>query len=740
MRERVSEHVKKLRHRLESAKGPKRIVLLSALARAIGESDPRESAFLAEQAYFQGTQDGTPLPGCDRAVGMALLTLSITHARSAEYTKAFEEVEEARGIFERIGFEIGLAHADRAHGNVHLFRGEFREAKAPLKASLEVFRRRGDLASQSKALLSLAGANQFLGEVDDSERQYLEALRLERAAPDPEVRGKALFLLCQLRRGQGREPEAVESLLECLDIFEETGDREGLAATYALLGRVYKDLYRFSSARECIEKTLAIAREVDRPSTEVQALTHLADLDIAMDDPESAHERVREGLRIASEIDGRQARSLALRHLGATLTELGKLGEARAALEAAIEIYRSDRQVIGEAGCHESLGQVHSDRGDYEQAIASMECAIELYRSVNDSREVGKVLLRLGRVHRANGALPAAVKSLTEGLAIAEEGGERSHASEMHHELAECRGELGEYEAAFDHMVKFHDLECELRTREHEDRYQKLASLQELERHRQEALSQKELADRLRGLNTELEDANRNLRDANDAKNEMIGLVAHDLRTPLTAVIGFASVGERTGSDSPEELFSKIRHAAERSADIITSLVQAQKLEEGDLSLESTAVDFEALAAAAVEEQRPRAEEKGISVSIERLRFARIGEGDPKACRIVLDNLLGNALKFSPPGARVEVRVGSDTEFTSARLEVADEGPGIPMDEQGRLFTKFGRLSPRPTGDEVSTGLGLYSVRLLAEAMGGEVSCASRPGKGSTFRFEVPAA
>jgi signal transduction histidine kinase len=421
------------------------------------------------------------------------------------------------------------------------------------------------------------------------------------------------------------------------------------------------------------------------------------------------------------------------------LAELGKLGEARAALEAAVELYRSDGQPGGEAGCHSALGVVHAERGDFDEAIKCLDRAVELYDRMGEVREVGKVLLRLGRVHLKRDAPGDAVTSLTRGLGIAEEVGELSHASETHRELAEARARLGEHEAAYDHMVKYHDMECELRSGEHEDRYQKLASLQELERHRQEARAQKELANRLRGLNADLEEANRDLRDSNEAKNEMIGIVAHDLRTPLTAVVGFSSVGERKGDEETGALFRKIREAAERSSEIITALVDAQRLEEGELTLETEDVDFEAMVAAAVEHQRPLAEEKGIEIGTETLRFARTGRGDTRACRTVLDNLLGNALKFSTVGTRVEVRIGSDTEFTSARLEVADQGPGIPIEEQGRLFTKFGRLSPRPTADEVSTGLGLYSVRLLAEAMGGEVSCASRPGKGSTFRFEIPA-
>jgi signal transduction histidine kinase len=101
----------------------------------------------------------------------------------------------------------------------------------------------------------------------------------------------------------------------------------------------------------------------------------------------------------------------------------------------------------------------------------------------------------------------------------------------------------------------------------------------------------------------------------------------------------------------------------------------------------------------------------------------------------VLDNLISNAIKYSPPGREVFVRVSRST--ASARIEVQDQGPGLTAEDQRKLFGKFARLSARPTGNESSTGLGLAITKRLVDAMGGRIWCESSPGQGATFFVEL---
>jgi signal transduction histidine kinase len=110
---------------------------------------------------------------------------------------------------------------------------------------------------------------------------------------------------------------------------------------------------------------------------------------------------------------------------------------------------------------------------------------------------------------------------------------------------------------------------------------------------------------------------------------------------------------------------------------------------------------------------------------------------DRVAVAAVLDNLLSNAVKYSPPGKRIWVQVGG--EKTSAVCSIQDEGPGLPQEEQARLFQRGVRLSPVPTGGEPSAGYGLAVAKELVEKLGGEIWCVSTPGQGACFSFRLPA-
>jgi len=735
-----AERIKRLETALKGAEGAERILILAELANAIGESDPGESMFLAEQAFAQGTRDDAPLPGCEAGVASALLSLAIGKARRSEYGAAFTDTRRALEICEKMGEPQDIANAIRAHGNVHLFRGEFREARAPLEKALRIYREIGDLAGCSKCILSLGSVGFWLGDMRTAERLFTFGLRLERRAPDAEVRAKLLYYLNEIRQSRGEDVEAVASLLECLELFEEIGDREGLFHSWKSLAETYVRLHRYATARDSYEKALTIAREEGRPAYEVTTLTGIAELDLKAGHSDDSLTKARDALRIASDLDDRKNRASALRALGTILRRLGKLAEARASLEAALEMERAEGIRANEVECLVELGEVQLGRGDHGGAVAILNEAETICREVGHGSLRVRVLLALGRAHLARGDPGTAAETLDTGLDLARVQGARDLKVKLHRLLADAWRDLGDSRKGLDHMTRFHDLECELRGGEYEDLLEKLVSVQELERSRQEARSQREVTERLKVLNRELERTNRELSGANHAKTEMLGIVIHDLRDPLTAVLGYATLGERQATGRDRDLFVRIRGAAERTAEIIQSLVGAQQLEGGDLALAEEPVDLAELAWEAVTDHEPGAAAKGIRLSVRTLPHVPVATGDSRACRAVLDNLISNAVKFGSDGDRVEVRVGSEEEVDTARLEVTDTGPGIPADEQGLLFTKFARLSPRPTASEVSTGLGLYSVKLLVSAMKGEVSCRSEVGRGSTFRMDLPVA
>ena len=137
-----------------------------------------------------------------------------------------------------------------------------------------------------------------------------------------------------------------------------------------------------------------------------------------------------------------------------------------------------------------------------------------------------------------------------------------------------------------------------------------------------------------------------------------------------------------------------------------------------------------------VEAQRPRALAKSQTLRLESLTGPVPAVIDPSVTVQVIENLVSNAVKYSPPGKNIFVRLLQPAE--AIRCEVQDEGPGLSAEDQKKLFGKFARLSAKPTGGEHSTGLGLSIVKKMVEAMNGRVWCESELGKGATFVVQFP--
>ena len=221
-------------------------------------------------------------------------------------------------------------------------------------------------------------------------------------------------------------------------------------------------------------------------------------------------------------------------------------------------------------------------------------------------------------------------------------------------------------------------------------------------------------------------------------KSDFVATVSHELRTPLAAVYGAAvTLAERNlegREDLRRELILQIADQARRLSGIVDDILFVGRLESGGLRLEPALVDAAEVARAAVEAARLRT----VRATVELNAPAELPqlETDADRLRQVLDNLLDNAIKYSPDGSAVVLRVEADARWT--RFAIADNGVGIAAAELSRIFEKFYRVDPHQTGGVNGTGLGLYVCRELVERMEGRISVTSTPGRGSTFVVELP--
>lgn len=256
-----------------------------------------------------------------------------------------------------------------------------------------------------------------------------------------------------------------------------------------------------------------------------------------------------------------------------------------------------------------------------------------------------------------------------------------------------------------------------------------------------------ELYDEFTRLNNELVTAQRELikrnielERLNELKNQFVGLAAHDLRNPLHVIEGYSKMllDNLFGELTPEQhkFISVIRKNSDFMLKLITDLLYISKIEAGKLQLELKETDLIALLERNVELNRFLAEQKQINILFTRESNIPPLVVDAPKIDQVLNNLIGNALKFSNPHTSVVVRASRREK--EAVISIEDEGQGIPADEIDRLFIPFENLSVKSTWGEQSTGLGLAIVKRIVEGHGGRIWVQSEVGVGSTFSFSLP--
>ena len=230
-------------------------------------------------------------------------------------------------------------------------------------------------------------------------------------------------------------------------------------------------------------------------------------------------------------------------------------------------------------------------------------------------------------------------------------------------------------------------------------------------------------------------------RVARHARDEILALVSHDLKNPLGAILMSAKLLERDSppgetDDKTRHRAALIRRAADRMSALLNDLLDAASIEAGRFKIDAHPCPVGFLVAEAIEAAAPLAAAKSLSIDRELREPDTLVQIDRARLLQVFGNLLGNAIKFTPEGGRIMVRAWPDGPCV--RFLVADSGPGIPKEQRERIFDRFWRSELRDGG---GTGLGLYSVKGIIEAHGGNVWIDPDPSEGgTTVCFTVPRA
>jgi two-component system sensor histidine kinase/response regulator len=225
-------------------------------------------------------------------------------------------------------------------------------------------------------------------------------------------------------------------------------------------------------------------------------------------------------------------------------------------------------------------------------------------------------------------------------------------------------------------------------------------------------------------------------------KNEFLSMAVHDLKNPLSVIQTVADMVKNYFDEMSKEqileLMDNISTGSRQMFDLVKDILEINVIESGKKNLSLSILNLLPILQGFIRQFNETAKEKDIQLHFKYQEEPHYALVDDNAIRRVFDNLISNAIKYSPYGKHIYVHLSQNENHV--RCEIQDEGPGLSDSDQQKLYSQFTRLTPKPTGDEHSTGLGLFIVKKVVEAMQGKIWCESILGEGATFIVEFPIA
>lgn len=599
--------------------------------------------------------------------------------------------------------------------------------------------------------------------------------------------------------------KALEYATRSRAIAETIGDKTGYAHALRYIGIIYFQKGVYDKALEHFFSALKLYEELNAQNFIARTLSNVATTYDEQGNIKASEEYYLKSIQLYRALHDSKGVAEVFNNLG-LMYLFGKENPTKA-----LECFFQSISLHDEHGDNHLLavsfinvGTLYHEQGRYDSANYYFLKAIPACEYENDKQNLGTLYINLGSVNRKLKKYSEAIVYINKALHIADTLQSRTLQKDGYINLSVIYEELHKPTLALSYFRRFDELKDSIfqeditkRTTEMQAKYEaekkdlQILTLQKekereslersqfqrnliigfillgiililvangyrIKRKSESILQGKNLE--LEAANTEILRQNHHLEELNTEKNEFMGIVAHDLKNPILSIKLLAQLLHDHDAISWNERMKfagTIISSSDQMSRIINNLLDVNAIEQGGIKLDITSFDISVAAYTVFEEYEPVAESKGIQ-----LHFLSHTDteclADQTATMQILDNLVSNALKYSPAGKNVWLRVYGEQVWTAnvghstpqsnghyaspycVRLEITDEGPGISDSDQKKLFGKFVRLSAQPTNGERSTGLGLSIVKKMALVMNGQVWCTSDLGKGATFFVELP--
>lgn len=618
--------------------------------------------------------------------------------------------------------------------NALWFKGVTFEIANQFDSAVATYKKAVEIAEEHNHYDELASSLSALGAIANTRGKNVEALQYSLDAREAYMKANMLMEAGQVLNQigiiydqKGLYSKALESYLQALDIAVETGDIDGEILISNNLGVIYDNMNNSEKSQEYYSGALEKAGIHNLEDSEATLLNNLSYIYLKKGDTTQALSLLKKSLKIDLSEIYPCFDSYPNEGVGSIYIAQNRLDSAEHYLTNSLQRATECEDVVVLATVNKDLGMLEAKRKNYSQALTYLTKSLQISKESGLITEVQEAQKELYEFHKSIGNTALAMRFLEDYQLLSD----------------------SIYEAK--NVEKATQLAAEYE-------FRKQVELMEEERRKSDSIFQSELKAKQR-KNTYyliitalfallavalgrsyfvIQKNNHKLKWLNEEKNTLMGMVAHDLRSPLNMIKGLMQLIDdtRKGKEDEEQHYlNLITQSTDKMRNMIDRVLDISAVENMKVNLNLERRDLAKLMLKSSENFKQIAAQKNIEIRNEFDNGLSLHSNvDPNYFDQVMDNLLSNAIKFSEMGKKIYLKLEKNGD--SNVISIKDEGPGIESDDREKLFNKFTKLTAKPTSNESSTGLGLSIVQKFVRAMDGEIFCESQIGSGTTFSIK----
>lgn len=640
--------------------------------------------------YYKRSLDARLKEGDQKAISSCYNNIALVYEDMGQYPKALEYHIKALKVNRDIGYEGGIASTYNNLGNIYRQQGDYRKAQENYLKSLRIKDRLNDREGLSVTYNNMALLFTHQKRYQKALGYYQKGLEIDKEGNNRLGIAISNNNIGMVYQKMGKNSKALEHYEMALEDLKDLGLKDGLADIYSNMGTIYQGMEDKKEAIRFLKLALETDRKTGNLLGEAKSLNHLGSFYLQEDAPYMAKKYFEKGLNLSGKIGTKPMEVELYKNLSSVYEQIHRYKKA---LQYQRQYSKLKNELMDSAKA-EALADA-----EMKYETRKKEKEIQLLKKKNE--------LEQAKVKRQEIVIGFVIIGLVILLILS---------------LVLYRLYIKKQEA-----LKLQE--------EQKDEIQ--FKNWQLEKQKEEIKSQKR---NIVDQNFSLSQKNEDLKDLNEEKDQIIGILAHDLRGPLSHISGLVDILKLDNgnmSEEQKESLYHLEHSVWQVDELIRKLLDINRIKARGIRAKLQPASIKKIMENVIGGYRDIAGRKDINFDIQWEEKDYRGKVDVLLARQVFENLLSNAVKFSPPGSRIEIKMKKESDYICT--EIIDEGPGLRKEDFGKLFRKFQKLSAKPTWGEPSTGLGLSIVKKFVDCLKGQVSVENAPSKGAwaTVRFPV---